>query len=42
MRRLLSDIKKVDSLPPDIEPKNTTATNDQLFVKTPSLQAKKN
>lgn len=39
--RLLSDIKKVDLLPPDIEPKHMTATKDQLFVKIPSLQAKK-
>lgn len=35
-------IKKVDSLPPDIEPKHMTATKDQLFVKMPNLQAKKN
>ena len=34
--------KKVDSLPPDIEPKHTTTIKDQLFVKTPSLQEKKN
>ena len=39
--RLLSD-KKVDPLPPDIEPKHITATKDQLFVKMPNLQAKKN
>jgi hypothetical protein len=37
-----SMIKKVDSLPPDIEPKHMAATNDQLFVKMPNLQAKKN
>lgn len=35
-------IKKVYSPPPDIEPKHTTATKNQLLVKTPSLQAKKN
>ena len=35
-------IKNVDSLPPEIEPKHMTTIKDQLFVKIPNLQAKKN